>query len=328
MVNLRFHIASLVAVFFALAIGIGVGSSVVRSGVLERTESQLKSLDARLGQRNTALAELREERKLDNTLDDVLDRRVLDVALDGVPVVVVSTPGVPEKDLNLLVKLLQASKADVAGTIRVLASARLGPEVDSRFAAIAIGSYSTDPKKVAETLSARLVDALTAGDTGTTSLAALSALNALNALNAAKFVDARDAGGKRGPVVVTDATRLVVVGVGEAKVEGGQAFLLPFLRAVGRAKPGAVMVVDAPSAAAHLAESTDRSKLVLSSVQAVRKSAASAARVSTIDGTFGADDVRGRARRVALVLSMLDAGRKKVGHYGTGLGAASLVPTV
>jgi hypothetical protein len=316
-VNLRFHIASLVAVFFALAIGIGVGSSVVRSGVLERTESQLKSLDARLGQRNKALADLRDERTLDNTLDRVLDRRVLDVALADVPVVVVSTPGVTEKDLTVVVKLLQGSKADVAGTVRVLASARLGPEVDSQFAAIAIGSYSTDPKKVAGTLRERLVDVLAAGETSSTSL---------DALRSAKVVDARDAAGKRGTIVVTEATRVVMVSVGDAKVNGAQAFLLPFLRAIGREKPGGVVVVDALSAAAE-GKSTDRANKVVSAVGSVRRNAATASRVSTIDGVFGTNDVVGRARRVALVLSLLDADRKKVGHYGTGVGAASLVPT-
>lgn len=316
MVNIRFHLVSLVAVFFALAIGIGVGSSVVRSGVLERTQSQLNSLDDTLGKRNREIAKLRAEKKIANVLDKTVERRFLDRSLRGVPVVVVTLPSANKTELRHVTKFLGDSDAQVVGLVAYSARVRMGPGVDSRFAAIAVKSFSTKPDAVRERVRQLSVDAFTAGPQQSQSLRLLAN---------GSFVTLSDATGNRvDELVLPTDTRLVVLGSTDQKIEGAQPFAVPFVRQISNRLPKRVVVLDADAPVVRELQSP---KLASDSLVArLRQRANAAVKSVTLDGSLASPGVDGRVRRVALSVILRDGASGANRHFGTADNAPDLLP--
>lgn len=94
MYNLRYHIASLVSVFFALAVGLLLGSVVVERGVLDRQRTSLvqsleKEFKSIKGENNT----LRSDRDLNRSFSVDAVRVLVDGELTGRTVLVVAQPG-------------------------------------------------------------------------------------------------------------------------------------------------------------------------------------------------------------------------------------------
>jgi Copper transport outer membrane protein, MctB len=315
-VNIRFHLVSLVAVFFALAIGIGVGSSVVRSGVLERTEAQLQSLDQTLGKRNGQIKRLKNSANLDLAVDQGIDDRFFDRVLRGTPVVVVKLPGADDRELRAVVTLLKKSQANLVGVVSYSARVRLGSGVDTRFAAIGIQSYSTSPDAVSTRLKKISKDALSYG---------VDQNLAIRRLAAAGFVGLADESGKAiSELTVPLETRLVVVGSSDAKIKNIKPFVAGFLRSVVAANPRRVVALDSDVPVGSLSE---KRKLADDSLVAfVRRTNTLSTKVATIDGSLTSKGVDGRVRRAALVILLIDGEKSRIGHYGTGPNATAHVP--
>ena len=58
MINLRYHIVSLTAVFLAIGIGLTLGSTFLDRATVENLNGQLESLETRLGDRDARIGEL------------------------------------------------------------------------------------------------------------------------------------------------------------------------------------------------------------------------------------------------------------------------------
>ncbi len=317
MVNIRFHLVSLVAVFFALAIGIGVGSSVVRSGVLEQTQSQLDSLDNTLGKRNREIAKLRAENDVSKAVERAIEAKLLDRSLSGISVLVVTLPSVTNNELRHLTAFLSKSDANVLGVVEFSARVRLGAAVDSRFAAIDLQSYSTKPTAVRNRLRALSSSAVRAGR---------DQVSALRLLTAGGFATVSDAEGRRvDDLTVVPETRIVIVGTADNDVKDGQPFAVPFLRAVSQQNPKRVVVMDA---AAPVVRNLAKPKLENDSLVAVLRERKNAnIRSSTIDGSLSSAGVDGRVRRVALTLTLRHGYADSTRHFGTSESALSLFPS-
>lgn len=94
MYNLRYHIASLVAVFLALAIGLLLGTIVVERGVLDRQRSTLvKSLQSDFGTLKQENTTLRRDRDLEHAFSADAVPVLTDGALKGKTVLVVTNGG-------------------------------------------------------------------------------------------------------------------------------------------------------------------------------------------------------------------------------------------
>jgi Copper transport outer membrane protein, MctB len=112
MINFRYHIVSLMAVFIALSVGIAVGVSLgpsVDQGLLGQAEQDRKQV-----------AELRAELNRRNALDDYREaydkqagEQVIEGALNGVRVAVVSMPDAPGR----VVTDITAAVATAGGTV-------------------------------------------------------------------------------------------------------------------------------------------------------------------------------------------------------------------
>lgn len=119
MINLRFHMVSLVAVFFALAIGIAIGATVVDQGVLNQTERRLSSFDTRLQQRDRSLSALRKELRAQKILVDQLGPKANGGRLVDRTFVVVAANDVAVELIRATSRTLSAAGADVAGTYKL-----------------------------------------------------------------------------------------------------------------------------------------------------------------------------------------------------------------
>ncbi|MGE3620484.1 MAG: copper transporter [Acidimicrobiia bacterium] len=120
MINLRYHIVSITAVFLALGIGLTLGSTFLDRVTVDTLKSQLDTVQSRVNEtnaRNDALQiELTRERDIDDAFAEHLPAQLLAGRLEGVPLLVVATRGTDEQLVEATVAALAAADAEVAGT--------------------------------------------------------------------------------------------------------------------------------------------------------------------------------------------------------------------
>jgi hypothetical protein len=120
MLNFRFHIISLIAVFLALAIGVLMGSAVIDRAVVGTLEEQQDRIAARVDEviaENDGLrASVFELQERSQRLSDEA-RPLLAGSLDDVPVVVLAMRGVTPERVDDLESLLASAGADAEGTL-------------------------------------------------------------------------------------------------------------------------------------------------------------------------------------------------------------------
>jgi hypothetical protein len=167
MVNLRYHIVSLTAVFLALGIGLTLGSSFLDRVTVETLNNQLTTLEGQigetraenrdLGRRAGALAER------DSLLADQLGERVLSGRLDEVPVLVIATAGTEEAWVERTMSALGASGAEVSGTWWLTDRFSLEDEAQVTDLAGALGLTTTHAERLRRSATVRLADVLLDG---------------------------------------------------------------------------------------------------------------------------------------------------------------------
>ena len=334
MINFRYHIVSLIAVFLALAIGVIMGSAVIDRAIVNRLEDQQASLESRIGDvegENDALrAENHDLTETADLLAEQGSQRLLAGALVDVPVLVIGTRGVDDGSFESLLSLLGTSGADRRGTIwltdrftlddddevRDLAGALDAPETlrATSLRTLALTRLSTMLREGAGP--AAIDDPSVATTTSTTLTidpAAPGAPTVFTALRDAGFVDYEAPEGEPddGPRL-TPGTRVVFVS-GVASEVSLTDVALPFASLLVADRAG-VPSVAALAAEERLDEGQE------SFVEPLRTDDETADRLSTVDniGDF--------AGRLAAVLAIVDLGEGRIGHYGRGPGAQRLLP--
>jgi hypothetical protein len=68
MINLRYHIVSLTAVFLAIGIGLTLGSTFLDRATVDNLQGQLESLETRLQERDEQIDELEQGRDADRSI--------------------------------------------------------------------------------------------------------------------------------------------------------------------------------------------------------------------------------------------------------------------
>ena len=292
MINLRFHIVSLVAVFLALAIGIAVGATVVDQGLVSQSQRRIESLDRTLEDRASAVRDLKLEKAALEKFGEQSEDRMVSDRLLAKSVLFVTDGAIDDNRTAELANTLRASGARVLGTLAIGPALEiLAPETLER-ARVAVGATSTRPETVRFLVGQRIFGAI----------GRPFDVESLQSLVATGLVERRPASDGSFPEVIPVGTRVV------------------FLR-------GASSTIDVADAAAWIGRMADMIPVVVVGrnddpmVRKVRDVTALAARVSTIDD---ADD---RAGRVGTVYALEDLGRGRVGHYGSADGAQRLIPT-
>ncbi|HYI60272.1 MAG TPA: copper transporter [Acidimicrobiales bacterium] len=123
MINLRYHIVSITAVFLALGIGIAMGSSFLSDAAVEQVDRNIESTRNEARSARAEAGRLRDEverrTERDEELRDQAAARLFRADLAGVPVVVLTVGGVDEDSLDRLRTALTSSQADFAGTLTI-----------------------------------------------------------------------------------------------------------------------------------------------------------------------------------------------------------------
>lgn len=123
MINFRFHIVSLTAVFLALVIGVAMGTTVVSKATVDGLKSNLNAVEARSDRVSATNAQLRKsvqnaDRQNDALTDQMLEPTVRDVLTDA-PVLVIANKGIDRSDLEAAITSLTSSGAEVDGTLQL-----------------------------------------------------------------------------------------------------------------------------------------------------------------------------------------------------------------
>jgi hypothetical protein len=123
MINIRYHIVSITAVFLALGIGVALGSTFLDRATVDVLERNIRSAENRIDETNAENARLSAEvddaRQRDEALIVVGGEQLLDERLTDVPVLVVAAPGTDDEDTSELTATLDGSGADLRGVLRL-----------------------------------------------------------------------------------------------------------------------------------------------------------------------------------------------------------------
>lgn len=321
MIDFRYHLVSLVAVFLALAVGIALGAGPLREGVADTLESQVQELrEERTALREELTASQRHEQAKEALIGDLtpslttgrlLDVRVATVLLPGAPsglaettadsleqagAVVVSRATVPdwgEEDLMVTwQEALEELRAPADGEEAVTPERLLAEVLSGTDAPGDTTGWARDEERLVE------LGLLEVDRDQTTAAPGLS-------------------------WQVPDAVVVISGGVTAAEVQGDPEEApalrrrLDLVAALGEVPaPALVVAAGTEGVAAPAADLTDPLVSAVRDSRAVRRS------VSTVDNG------EGTSGQLALVLALTHQMMGEIGHYGLGTGADAYAPDV
>lgn len=327
MINLRYHIVSLVAVFLAVGIGIVMGTTVVDRVTVD-------ALNRRLGTVERSVTGVREEnRGLRDQVrvgtDFAAEARdyVLSGHLQGVPVLVVAVAGVDRAVVDTLRGAVTGSGAAMEGTVWFTPRMRLEREEDRR----ALGALndsrvgtpvapapdvapddSAPSTTVMPTPSTTAPEA-SADDVRTSALRHFAEPGFLSALVTGGFAVYEPPPGAPVPLALealpVGGTRFALVSGAGAEV-GDEVLAIPLAQVLSEGGPRVVAVeagADSPGGRGVF-------------VGQLRADPVVGAKVSTVDNL---ESPMGQA---AAVLAMEQLALPRLGHFGVGPGAQRLLP--
>jgi hypothetical protein len=309
MINFRFHLASLIAIFLALALGVVVGAGVIDRGVVDTLNNRLDSVERKSERIQGENSDLRDANKQYSDAITALECHALSDTLVGEDVGLVAVRGVDDDRVKKTVAAAQCAGATVTGVLWLEDKWALANADDVAAMAEAVGSSSKRPATLRTTAWHQLADRLQAPPfTGDTS----DLLATLEDAGFVKFDTVGDGGPTLAQFPRRGASMLLVVGDGAGV--GSKDVVLPAATAFSAA--GIPLVVgevytggqDAPARGSSLAplREGDLGK-----------------KVSTVDDL---DRPQGPTT-AALALAGLRSIPATIGYYGLGDGA-KLLPDV
>jgi len=315
LIDFRYHIVSLIAVFLALALGLFLGSTTLQSTVTHNLKARADSVTGTNARLNT------ENDRLGNELKDAQDfltavaPYTVENRLAGQDVALIAAPGLPSDDAQGVQAALQQAGATVTAAVQ-LQSAYLDPTQDAELGGLAeqlkLPGHKLPNGSGATQASSELAAVLTAKP-GTPPVAKVNVDATLTALEDGKFVSL----------------------AGDPPTH--QAGM-------------AVLMVPAPSSSTSQATATAQETILLDLVTQLRKTTTAfvvagesvtppvdgvlkavqsdstlSKAVSTVDLGDRQVDSDLTAGRITVVLTLADAGSGQPGDYG--LGAHPPVPS-
>ncbi len=143
MINLRYHVVSLVAVFLALGMGIVMGSTVIDRVTVDALNNNLNSVRADVNQTREENRRLADQVREGQEFADQSLAHVLRDQLPGVPVLVIAVNGVDRKPVDSLRQSLVTAGASLQGTLWVTSKMRLDNDAEVRALSAALASTVT-----------------------------------------------------------------------------------------------------------------------------------------------------------------------------------------
>jgi Copper transport outer membrane protein, MctB len=336
MINFRYHIVSLTAVFLALGVGLLLGTTFLDDALEDQLRGDLEQLEKDLDRAGERNAELRHQ--LDafedeaGGLDEQLGVRLFDRQLLGQPVLVVAPRGIDEGLAERVTTALDQADAEVMGTWWLTDRLRLDDGDEVTQLADVLDLSTDDTGRLRNSLATQLADVLYGAidlPAGTNPASAAGAAaggqaapaepELLASLREAKFID-YDVPDGDGDVVRLPASglRIVVVSGPDASVPLGDALVPVLTDLTADDEPAPVVAVEPSRVPDEGGDDPPAERLV----DVIRDDGDLSKCVSTVDDL---DRVSGR---VATVLALVDAhpGAPRIGHYGTEDGTKLLPP--
>ena len=310
MINFRFHIVSLIAVFLALALGVVMGATVVNRAIVDRLNSRIDTVEKNANARKTESDQLRGQLgQINGYIDGTKDFAVAG-SLDGSTLATIATRGVDADAVKQTVALAQQAGARAPGILWLEGKLALSDADTVRQLDELLGKTGQNAKATRDEAWNALASRVATGGG-----AAANGRDLLAALADAGFISFE-------PVGTQGAN------FSPASFSGGDVKVLLVDGTNGQVNENEVL---APLSNALVA---NRLRLVVGDVFAqkdkgpkrgaalapIRESDALKQAVSTVDDV---DLVEGR---VASVLALADLNRNVVGQYGYGTGATKSAP--
>jgi hypothetical protein len=120
-IDFRYHLVSIVAVFLALAVGIVLGSTELRGAALSALDRTSSALSAKLNAADAENSALQQEVNGDRAFAQAAAPVLLAHLLDGQRVVVITAPGAPAGVVNGITTALGDAGATVSGQVALSA---------------------------------------------------------------------------------------------------------------------------------------------------------------------------------------------------------------
>jgi hypothetical protein len=116
-IDFRYHLVSIVAIFLALAIGIVFGATALRGVTLRTLQHEATSLHNEVSAKNVANRALSQQVGADETFAQVAAPLLLAHLLDGQSVVLVSAPGAQQQAIGGITTAIQHAGGTVTGQV-------------------------------------------------------------------------------------------------------------------------------------------------------------------------------------------------------------------
>ena len=302
MISFRYHLVSIVAVFLALALGVVMGTTVVKQGVIDQLRSRTDNAVATTHRLQGEVNQLQGELRTDQGFTQQAQSLLVSERLAGQEVVMVTVDGVDASEIDGVRRTIEQSGAKVVSVLAVTLRMALSNATEQTDMAAVLGVPAASPAalsaRAAQTLGLRLA----AGPP-------TSGVDPLQQFMDHGFVALRGGTGSPQTIATPGQAFVVMAGGSVAAPVDPKGFLLPVL----------TQIVDAnrPVVTAEPAATT------YEFVSLIRDDGALNNRLVTVDD---ADTVPGR---VAVVLGMqnLIQNPERGGNYGVKAGATGLIPT-
>lgn len=294
MINFRYHVVSLVAVFLALGVGILFGSSFVAENAVEavrRSQQNLSDTNQRL-RKNV--------RSLEDTTEELLRyaqasrRWLIGGTLANRPVVLLTSQETEDAVLEGVERTIVDAGGNLTASLRLSSTLDLTTEVRRTQVAQAIDTETTDVDDLRATLIQGVAGALSGQTPGL-----------FGRLAARGFSEARRVSGGSNlepSSIAPTGSLIVIVAGGEGDGSIAEHLLIPLAQVLsGRG----VVVCAAEEGSADLG--------FLGPLREV-------------GGLVTVDGIDSEPGRVALALALQSAIQGRFGHYGTGKGASAPLP--
>jgi hypothetical protein len=329
-INLRYHIVSITAVFLALGIGLTLGSTFLDRVTVDNLNNQLSEVSAQVGETRREIEDLRGQvdraNERDAELATELPEQLLAGHLEGVPLLVIATRGTDENLVNLARTALAGAGAQVSGTWWLTERWALTERSDTEDLADVLDLTTGDADRLRRNSAIRLADLLASATQPAPDLAEPPAQPEepplVASLVQAGYIDYEPMPGAADPRVLLapNAVRYVVLS-GLAPDAGANVFAQGLAEELASAGPPAAVAVQAATALPDDERGpVDEDTRRMTFVGPLRTGEVTKDKVSTVD------DFDLAAGRAALVLAVADLGAGRVGHYGVGPGASRLLP--
>lgn len=346
MINLRYHIVSITAVFLALGIGLTLGSTFLDRVTVDTLKNQLETVQTRVDETEAANGALNDRvgglEAREQELLSELPERALAGHLTDVPVLLVVTEDTGDDEVDRTMAAVAGAGADVVGAWRLTSRWRLDDTEEQQDLSEVLHVSTDDGERLRRNGAIQLADVLMAAvetdpappedpatspevvplDEGPTQPTPPAEPDLAAALEGAGFLDYVSGPAAEGDRVLLPSEGLRIVAIsGDQPGSGPQLISLALLDELTAdasapivAAQGLVPVEDDQGEPA--AESVQRTTFV----GPLRDGELTRDRLSTVDCI----DIP--SGMVALVLALEDAGSLRLGHYGVAPGASRLLP--